>query len=126
MRSVSPFLTVVEDLVANNPPVGAGIQMGNTAVCAYVIDSYPLQSMSVVVFYAVMLNMSAFVDPFFIGIWLDNVGFTWTFAGHAIITVFFCIPVFALLHKYGGALRERSGKPTWVNPEFDHDIVQVQ
>ncbi|KAH6687165.1 major facilitator superfamily domain-containing protein [Plectosphaerella plurivora] len=102
---------------------GAGIQMGNTAVCSYVIDAYPLQSMSVIVFYAVMLNLSAFVDPFFIAIWVEDAGFTWTFAGHAIITIFFCIPVFALLHKYGGAIRAKTGKPTWVNPEFDHDGV---
>lgn len=105
--------------------VGAGIQMGNTAVCAYVVDAYPLQSMSVVVLYAVCLNLSAFVDPFFIAYWVEGVGYTWTFAGHAIITVFFCIPVFALLHMYGGAIRAKSGEPTWVNPEFDHDIVSA-
>ncbi|EME77961.1 uncharacterized protein MYCFIDRAFT_50625 [Pseudocercospora fijiensis CIRAD86] len=103
--------------------LGAGIQMGNTAVCAYVVDAYPLQSMSVVVFYAVSLNLSAFVDPFFIAYWVDGVGYTWTFAGHAIITVFLCIPVFAFLHKFGGAIRAKNGKPSWVNPEFDHDIV---
>jgi hypothetical protein len=80
--------------------------------------------MSVVVFYAVMLNLSAFIDPFFIVPWVETAGgFTWTFAGHAIITVFFCIPVFALLHRFGGALREKSGKPSWVNPEFDHDVI---
>ncbi|KAM0321781.1 hypothetical protein ACHAQA_009877 [Verticillium albo-atrum] len=103
---------------------GAGIQMGNTAVCSYVIDAYPKQSMSVIVFYAVMLNLSAFVDPFFIAFWVTDAGFTWTFAAHAIITIFFCIPVFALLHRFGGAMRAKSGQPTWVNPEFDHDIVE--
>lgn len=41
----------------------AGIQMGNTVVCAYIVDCYPLQSMSIVTFYAVLLNLSAFVDP---------------------------------------------------------------
>ena len=41
----------------------AGIQTGNTIVCAYVVDAYPLQSMSVVTFYAVFLNLSAFIDP---------------------------------------------------------------
>ena len=100
-------------------PVGAGIQMANTAVCAYVIDAYPRQSMSVVVFYAVFLNLSAFVDPFFIAYWVDDAGYTWTFAGHALITIFFCIPVFAMLHKFGGSIRARSGEPGWVNPEFD-------
>ncbi|KAK4122188.1 MFS general substrate transporter [Parathielavia appendiculata] len=98
---------------------GAGIQMGNTAICSYVVDAYPMQSMSTMTFYAVMLNMSAFVDPFLIVPWVGNVGFTWTFAGHAMITVFFCIPALAALHKFGPALREMSGAPTWVNPEFE-------
>ncbi|ROT43783.1 MFS general substrate transporter [Sodiomyces alkalinus F11] len=102
---------------------GAGIQMGNTAVCSYIVDAYPLQSMAVIVFYAFSLNLSAFVDPFFILPWLDNVGFTWTMAGHAIITIVFCVPIFALVHVYGGRLREKNGEPDWVNPEFDHDIV---
>ncbi|KAL1842345.1 hypothetical protein VTJ49DRAFT_5513 [Mycothermus thermophilus] len=97
---------------------GAGIQMGNTAVCSYVVDAYPMQSMATMTFYAVMLNMSAFVDPFFIIPWVDNVGFTWTLAGHAIITVVFCIPVLAMVHRFGGALRKWAGPPTWVNPEF--------
>lgn len=41
----------------------AGIQMGNTVVCAYIVDCYPLQSMSIVTYYAVLLNLSAFIDP---------------------------------------------------------------
>ena len=41
----------------------AGIQMGNTVVTSYVVDSYPLQSMSVITFYSVFLNLSAFIDP---------------------------------------------------------------
>ena len=41
----------------------AGIQMGNTVVTSYVVDSYPLQSMSVITFYAVFINLSAFIDP---------------------------------------------------------------
>jgi hypothetical protein len=41
----------------------AGIQTGNTIVCSYIVDCYPLQSMSVITFYAVFLNLSAFIDP---------------------------------------------------------------
>lgn len=99
--------------------------MGNTAVCSYIVDAYPLQSMAVIVFYSVMLNLSAFVDPFFIAPWIEDVGFTWTMAGHAIITIFFCIPSLGLLHVFGGRMRERNGTPDWVNPEFDHDIVKA-
>ena len=41
----------------------AGIQIGNTAITSYIIDSYPLQSMSVITFYSVFLNLSAFINP---------------------------------------------------------------
>ena len=41
----------------------AGIQIGNTCICAYIVDAYPLQSMSVITFYSVCLNLSAFLDP---------------------------------------------------------------
>jgi MFS family permease len=41
----------------------AGIQMGNTVICSYIVDAYPLQSMSVITFYSVFLNLSAFADP---------------------------------------------------------------
>ena len=95
--------------------------MGNAAVCAYIFDAYPMQSMATMTFYAVMLNMSAFVDPFFIVPWIEAAGFSWTFAGHAIITVFFCVPVLALVHVFGGRLRTRAGAPTWVNPEYSTD-----
>ena len=41
----------------------AGIQMGNTVVTSYIVEAYPLQSMSVITFYSVFLNLSAFADP---------------------------------------------------------------
>ena len=41
----------------------AGIQMGFTVVTSYIVDSYPLQSMSVITFFSVFLNLSAFIDP---------------------------------------------------------------
>lgn len=43
--------------------LAAGVQIGNTVTTSYIIDAYPLQSMSIVVFYSVFLNFSAFVDP---------------------------------------------------------------
>lgn len=101
---------------------GAGIQMGNTAVCAYIVDAYPLQSMAIMTFYAVMLNMSAFVDPFFIVPWVETAGFSWAFGGHALVTAGVCVPVFALLHKFGGSMRAKAGQPDWTNPEFGSEI----
>jgi len=100
----------------------AGIQVGNMAIASYIVDSYPLQSMSVITFYAVWLNMSAFIDPFFIVPWQAADGWTWSFAAQGIITLCAGIPVFALLHKFGAGLRAKSPAPTWVNPEFDPQI----
>jgi MFS family permease len=99
--------------------VGAGIQMGNAAIAAYIIDCYPLQSMSIVTFYSVMLNLSAFINPFFIFPYVTNVGYTWTFASQGIITLFFCVPVLAAIHYFGSRIRAKNGVPNWVNPECD-------
>jgi hypothetical protein len=97
---------------------GAGIQMGNTALSAYVVDCYPLHAMSVIVFYAVLLNGSAFINPFFIAPWCDSVGFTWTFTTQGLIAFFVMVPVTIMLQKFGGAMREWRGPPTWVSPEY--------
>lgn len=43
--------------------VAAGIQIGNTVTSSYVADCYPLQTTSVITFYAVFLNLSAFINP---------------------------------------------------------------
>ncbi|KAL8765451.1 MAG: hypothetical protein Q9209_007478 [Squamulea sp. 1 TL-2023] len=99
--------------------LGAGIQMGNTVMTSYIVDSYPLQSMSVITFYAVFLNLSAFANPFFIVPWQATAGFTWTFAAQGIITFFGSVPVIAALHRWGGSLRAVAGQPSWVNPEHD-------
>ncbi|KAJ9386885.1 hypothetical protein DTO063F5_3543 [Paecilomyces variotii] len=100
----------------------AGIQIGNTVISSYIVDSYPLQSMSVITFYAVFLNLSAFINPFFIAPWQASSGWTWTFAAQGIIVFFAGIPLFALLQRYGAALRAKSPQESWVNPEFDTSV----
>lgn len=80
------------------------------------VDAYPHQAMAFVVFYTVLLNLSAFVDPFFIIPWLDRVGFIWCFTSQALITLVFCMPVLALLHCFGPRVRKRCGEPDWVDP----------
>ncbi|KAI6855169.1 hypothetical protein D0864_11734 [Hortaea werneckii] len=97
----------------------AGLQMGNTVVCSYIVDCYPLQSMSMIVFYAVLLNLSAFINPFFIAPWVTASGCTWTFAAQGIITFFGGTASLAFLHWKGAALRAKCGMPTWVNPEYE-------
>lgn len=83
------------------------------------VDAYPLQSMSVITFYAVILNLSAFVNPFFIVPWVDASGYTWTFAAQGIITFFFCVPALGLMHYFGPSIRAKTGQSSWVNPEYD-------
>jgi cyanate permease len=97
----------------------AGIQVGNAAVCAYIVDCYPLQCMAIITFYSVFLNMSAFVNPFYVVPWVTQVGWTWCFAAQGIITFFFSVPCLAILHYFGPRLRAKSGMPDWVNPEYD-------
>ncbi|KAK8174275.1 major facilitator superfamily transporter [Phyllosticta citrichinensis] len=98
--------------------IAAGIQTGNTILAAYTVDCYPLQSMSVVTFYAVFLNFSAFVDPFFIVPWVEGAGYTWSFAAQGIITAFSGLVVMALIHRFGPRIRAKTGEPGWVNPEY--------
>jgi MFS family permease len=93
--------------------------MGNTAIASYIIDAYPLQAMSIVTFYSVLLNLSAFISPFFISPWVVDVGYTWTYATQGILTFFFCVPALAAIHVWGPGLRGKNGNPSWVNPEYD-------
>ncbi|GIJ99781.1 hypothetical protein Aspvir_003784 [Aspergillus viridinutans] len=97
----------------------AGIQIGNTVTSSYIIDSYPLQSTAVINFYAVFLNLSAFINPFFIAQWQATAGYTWTFTTQALIVAIAGTAVFALLHWFGTTMRKKSPLPSWVNPEFD-------
>ena len=92
--------------------------MGNTATCAYIVDCYPLHAMSVISFYVVLLNLSAFANPFFIAPWCDTVGFTWTFATQGLLTAFVVIPAISTLHVFGKRWREKRGAPKWISPEY--------
>ncbi|KAH8697835.1 putative MFS transporter [Talaromyces proteolyticus] len=100
----------------------AGIQIGNTVVSSYIVDSYPLQSMSVVTFYAVFLNLSAFIDPFFIANWQASSGWTWCFTAQALVTLVGGTLVFGSLQVFGGMMRDKAPQPSWVNPEFDSSV----
>ncbi|KAJ5807782.1 transporter [Penicillium riverlandense] len=61
--------------------------------------------------------MSAFINPWFISIWVENSGnpllliggeccWAWTFSAQAIVCTFGLIPVYVLLHRYGGRMRK--------------------
>lgn len=74
--------------------------------------------MSVIIFYSVLLNLSAFVNPFFIAPWCDTVGFTWTFAAQGLISFVVTVPVTVALQWKGGSWRERRGEMKWVGGEY--------
>lgn len=86
--------------------------MGNSAISAYIVDCYPGHAMSVVIFYSVLLNLSAFVNPFFIEPWVESMGFTWTFATQGLVTLIM-VPVTMGLMRWGGGWRDRRGEPEW-------------
>ena len=92
--------------------------MGGTAVSAYIVDCYPMHAMSVIIFWSVLLNLSAFINPFFIVPWGDAHGFTSTFSTQGCITFFVMVPVLWALQKFGGSWRERRGAPSWISPEY--------
>jgi hypothetical protein len=48
--------------------------MGNTVVSSYVVDNFPTHAMEVITFYSVILNFSAFAEPFFINTWVEAEG----------------------------------------------------
>ncbi|RPA88014.1 major facilitator superfamily transporter [Ascobolus immersus RN42] len=95
----------------------AGIQMGNTCFSSYIVDCYPFHGMSMVTFYSVILNLSAFINPFFIAYWVEAVGYSWAFSTQALITLIM-IPVVFVLQRYGGSWREKVGEPDWVSSEY--------
>ncbi|KAF9245123.1 hypothetical protein DTO027I6_9190 [Penicillium roqueforti] len=99
----------------------AGIQIGNTVTSSYIVDCYPLQTTSVITFYAVFLNLSAFINPFFIANWQASSGWTWTFTAQGLIVLGGGFLVFGGLHMFGAWMRAKAPQPSWVNPEFDMD-----
>ncbi|KAJ5121459.1 uncharacterized protein N7515_009420 [Penicillium bovifimosum] len=106
----------------------AGIQIANMVTSSYVVDCYPLQTTSVITFYAVFLNLSAFINPltgccvqFFIAPWQESSGWTWTFTVQGIIVLVGGWLVFGGLHRFGAWMRSKGPQPSWVNPEFDMD-----
>lgn len=111
--SLAAILSGFPPFAANTESVAAGIQIGNTAISAYIVDCYPSHAMSVIVFYSVLLNLSAFVNPFFIAPWCDSVGFTWTFSAQGLLTFGVMMPVTVVLQRYGLQWRTARGEPRW-------------
>ncbi|KAJ5106320.1 MFS transporter [Penicillium angulare] len=84
----------------------AGTQVGNTVLSTYIVDNYPEYAMEVIMFYSVVINMSAFINPWFIDLWVEQSGWAWTFSAQGIICTLGLIPGYALLHKYGPRMRK--------------------
>lgn len=81
----------------------AGMQLGNSVVSTYIFDCYPDAVVEVITFYSVLLNLSAFAEPWFINYWVEAVGYTWCFVTQGLITLLL-IPGFFALQKFGPRL----------------------
>jgi len=90
-----------------------GIQAGNTVVSAYVVDCYPDHVMSIVAFYSVHLNLSAFASPFWIVPQVNHIGWGWTFGSEALITAVFAAVFFPAMILWGSKMRSLRGPLTW-------------
>ncbi|KAK4942497.1 hypothetical protein LTR10_017793 [Elasticomyces elasticus] len=84
-----------------------GLQAGNTTLSTYIVDSYPEHAIEVITFYSVIINMSAFIVPWYIYDWTAAVGYGWCFGTQAIICALCLPPTYFVLHKWG---------PRWVKP----------
>ena len=63
------------------------------------------------------LNLGWSKIQFFIAAWVDGVGYTWAFTGHALITCVVMIPVTIALYKFGGVWRTSRGEPASTGSE---------
>ncbi|KAF8314783.1 MFS general substrate transporter [Clavulina sp. PMI_390] len=93
--------------------VAFGIQSGNTALSTYVVDCYPEHVMSIIAFYSVHLNLSAFASPFWIVPQVTKWGWGWSFGSEAIIVTVFAILFVPCLLIFGGKLRAWRGPLVW-------------
>ncbi|KIY00945.1 uncharacterized protein Z520_03611 [Fonsecaea multimorphosa CBS 102226] len=84
-----------------------GLQAGNTTLSTYIVDSYPEHAIEVITFYSVIINMSAFIVPWYIYDWTAAVGYGWCFGTQAIICALCLPPVYFVLHRWGNR---------WVKP----------
>uniref|UniRef100_A0A093UNJ7 Putative transporter n=1 Tax=Talaromyces marneffei PM1 TaxID=1077442 RepID=A0A093UNJ7_TALMA len=103
-----------------------GLQTGNTVLSAYIVDNYPEHANEVITFYTVIINLSAFINPWFIYYWVESSGYAWTFAAQCIICSFGLIPLYILLQVYG--VRLRSTRPMYtkhINDMLELPTAQV-
>lgn len=98
--------------------------MGNTTLSTYLVDNYPSHANEVIVFYTVWINLSAFIIPWFIFPWVEDSGYTWSFAAQAIICAFGLIPVYFGLMKYGPGLRAK--RPMYLKEVEGVDLEGVR
>lgn len=90
-----------------------GVQTGNTVISTYVVDCYPDQVMSIIAFYSVHLNLSAFASPFWIVPQVNKWGWGWAFGSEALIVVTFAAAFVPVMLVWGGAMHTWRGPLTW-------------
>ena len=86
--------------------VGAGIQIGNTSVCSYIVDAYPQYAASGLAAFAVLRCTVAAFLPLAGPQMYDSLGVGWGSSLLGFIAVAL-IPIPTLIYKYGKWMRER-------------------
>jgi hypothetical protein len=82
-----------------------GVQVGNTTTTIYVVECYPAELMSIVAFYSLHLNLSAFASPFWISPMTNTLGWAWSFGSQAIVVVVFATAFVPALILWGKRMR---------------------
>ncbi|KJR89236.1 MFS transporter [Sporothrix schenckii 1099-18] len=98
-----------------------GLQIGNTVLTTYMVDNYPTYANELSIFYSCIINLSAFLVPWFIYAWVEFSGYTWSFAIQGILCVL-VIPAYAVLQKYGAQWRKPANFGVYSEDEYDPTI----
>lgn len=101
-----------------------GMQIGNTVATTYMVDNYPTYANELSIFYSCVINLSAFLVPWFIYNWVEYSGYTWCFAVQGFLCIL-VIPAYAILQKYGARWRKPATFGIFDPDEYDPTVATV-
>ena len=101
-----------------------GMQIGNTVVTTYMVDNYPTYANELSIFYSCIINLGAFLVPWYIANWVEGVGYTWTFAAQGLMCLLI-LPAYAVLQKFGESWRKPANFGVFDKSEYDPTVQTV-
>ncbi|CAK7266068.1 hypothetical protein SEPCBS119000_001833 [Sporothrix epigloea] len=101
-----------------------GMQIGNTVVTTYMVDNYPTYANELSIFYSCIINLGAFLVPWYIYNWVEGTGYTWCFAAQAFMCLLI-LPAYAVLQKYGESWRKPANFGVFDKSEYDPTVQTV-